>query len=137
MTNCTHCYHQIFFNERIISQSGTVIPLNEDKSFHDCQGKYTNGNNNTNNNNTNNNNNDNKNNNNNDNTNNKPKQPTNFSLYPELKQIHEQAVEMCKVYGQQFETADDNRKLMMVMHWENIISEQRNKNNTNTGGTEK
>ena len=134
MTNCTHCKQLLTFDEGKKSPNEKLIPLNADKSFHDCQGKYTNGNNNNTNNNSNNNN---TNNNNNDNKNNKPKQPTNFSLYPELKQVHEQAVEMCKVYGQQFETADDNRKLMMVMHWENIISEQRNKNNTNTGGTEK
>jgi len=111
MTNCTHCTQKLIFDQGIKAPSGKVIPLNEDRSYHDCQGKYNNG----------------------DTTKSQSshqsqeqsKLPT-FTLYPQLLEIHEEAKRLClDTYKEGYTTATSDRKLMMVMHWENIISEQR------------
>ena len=93
MTICQHCQKNIVFDTAIKSDGGKFIPLDQGtKKAHDCQGKYQNGNN-------------------------KPKQEesklTNFTLYPEVKAIHEQAVALCKeLYAEQYEQATPDRKLM-------------------------
>ncbi len=110
MTICQFCKEEIIFDVTLKSQGGRLIPLVPGtKTAHDCQRKYKNGNGST-----------------------KPKQQepkiSKFTLYPELMQIHEQAVEMCKVsYGGIYDNATEDRKLMMIMYWEDLISELRSK----------
>jgi len=61
---------------------------------------------------------------------NKPKQEepkiSNFTLHSELMQIHEEAKEMCQqAYGGIYDNNTEDKKLMMVLHWENLITELR------------
>ena len=103
MTNCQFCKDKIVFDTGIKTESGKFIPLNQDKSHHDCRRQYKK-----------------------DRTKPKQEEPTisNFTLHPELMQIHEEAKEMCRqTYGGAFNNATEDKKLMMVLHWENIIAE--------------
>ena len=106
MTICQYCKEKLVFDVAIKSQDGRLIALVPGtKTAHDCQGKNKSGNGSA-----------------------KVKQEeskiSNFTLFPQLMQIHAEAKEMCRqTYAGVFDSATEDRKLMMVMHWENIISE--------------
>jgi len=108
MTICQFCKEKLVFDVAIKSQDGRLVALVPGtKTAHDCQGKYKNGNGNA-----------------------KPKQEesriTNFTLYPQLMEIHSQALEICKAaYGGIYDNNTEDKKLMMVLHWENLITELR------------
>jgi len=100
MTICQYCKEKLVFDVAIKSQAGRLIALNPgSKEAHHC----TNGNGSA-----------------------KPKQQetkiSNFTLRPELMQIHEEAKEMCKeAYRGAFDNATEDRKMMYILHWENLI----------------
>ena len=102
MTLCQHCKKEIIFDTSLKSEDGRLIALNPgSKTAHDC----ANGN--------------------------EPKpQPkeesklTNFTLRDVLLSINNEAVKIAiETYGQVYADATPDRKLMMVMHWENILTE--------------
>ena len=103
MTICQHCKEKIVFDIALKGADGRLIALNPGtKEAHGCQ---------------------------NDTPKEQPKEEvkiTNFSLYPQLLEIHTQALEMCKAaYAGVFDNVTEDRKLMMVLHWENLIVELR------------
>jgi len=104
MTLCQHCKKEIIFDTSLKSEDGRLIALNPgSKEAHHC----TNGNGSA-----------------------KPKQEeakiSNFTLFPELMEIHKQAKEMCKeAYAGVFDNNTEDKKLMMILHWENLITELR------------
>jgi len=108
MTKCYNCQEELTFDESKKGPSGKKIPLNKDMTPHDCQGKYNNGN--------------------------KTEQTTlnenklTYKDYPikELMDINFQAVNVCEVtYKERYQNAPEDKKLMMIMHWENIITSLR------------
>ncbi len=104
MTVCQHCKEKLVFDLALKSQDGRLTPLVPGtKTAHDCK----NGNE----------------------PKEKPKEEskvTNFTLYPQLLEIHQQALAMAKeVYGGIYDNNTEDKKLMMVLHWENLITELR------------
>jgi len=95
MTICRDCKQKLVFDVVVKGTDGKFLPLNaEDKKPHQCR------------------------------SGDKPQQGkiSNFTLFPELMQIHEQAVEMCKeAYGGIYDNATEDRKMMYILHWENLI----------------
>ena len=106
MTVCQFCKEKVTFDVALKSQAGRLIALNPgSKTAHDCQGENKNGN---------------------GSTKQQATKISNFTLFPQLLEIHSQAVEMCKAaYGGIYDNNTEDKKLMMVLHWENLITELR------------
>ena len=99
MTNCKNCNQPIFFNDNRKSASGRVIPLNEDQTAHDCQGKYKNGNG------------------------NKPKEEVSIPVSQELDALHKEAIGACRKYlGSEFDNMTEDKKFIAIFHYENILA---------------
>ena len=108
MTNCNNCNQPIFFKDSMKSKTGKHIPLNSNDTAHDCLHKYdsTNGNGNG----------------------NKPQNETNFSVSEELDKLHKEAVFACKKYlGSEFDKMTEDKKIISVMHYENVLVQLRKK----------
>ena len=81
-----------------------MIPLGSNDMPHDCLHKYGNGNG------------------------NKPQTETNFSVSEELDKLHKEAVFACRKYlGNEFDKMTEDKKIISVMHYENVLVQLRKK----------